>query len=50
VTNCQTSKEFLRAIKQRTKSWQQQKKLCTKVGHSKQYDARIDVNIGVGHM
>jgi hypothetical protein len=49
VTNCQTSEEFPPTIKQRTKSWQQ-KKLCTKVGHSKQYDVRIDVNIGVGHM
>jgi hypothetical protein len=49
VTNCQTFEKFLPTIKQITKSWQQ-KKLCTKDGHSKQYDARIDVNIGVGHM
>jgi hypothetical protein len=49
VTNCQTSEDFLPIIKQKTKSWQQ-KKLCTKVGQSKQYDARIDLNIGGGHM
>jgi hypothetical protein len=49
VTNYQTFEEFLLASNKEQKIGSK-KKFYKKTRHSKHYDARIDVNIGVGHM